>query len=76
MSPRLYGMSCGHLYCLNCWQGFFDVRISSSHNPVMECMEAKCQVRIADDFIMAILGDLRSALKYKKHIINEMIEVG
>ncbi|VDD76461.1 unnamed protein product [Mesocestoides corti] len=72
--PRLFGMSCGHMFCLECWKSFFNVRISSSHVPIIECMDTECTIRIPDDFILAVLNDLESALKHRQHILNEVIK--
>lgn len=74
-TARLFGMSCGHMFCLECWRAFFDVRISSSHVSVVECMAAKCNIRIPDDFIFAILNSPESVQKHRRHILNEVIEV-
>ncbi|VDK41229.1 unnamed protein product [Taenia asiatica] len=74
-TARLFGMSCGHMFCLECWRAFFDVRISSSHVSVVECMAAKCNIRIPDDFIFAILNNPESVQKHRRHILNEVIEL-
>ncbi|VDM34004.1 unnamed protein product [Hydatigera taeniaeformis] len=70
-TARLFGMSCGHMFCLECWRAFFNVRISNSHVSVVECMAAKCSIRIPDDFIFAVLNNPESVQKHRRHILNE-----
>ncbi|KAM7533313.1 hypothetical protein Aperf_G00000125915 [Anoplocephala perfoliata] len=73
-SPRLFGLSCGHMFCLECWRAFFDCRISNSQDPIVECMAVNCSVRVPDDFILAVINNPESILKHRRHILNAIIE--
>ncbi|KAM3180738.1 hypothetical protein ACTXT7_015721 [Hymenolepis weldensis] len=73
-SLRLFGMSCGHIFCLECWRAYFDYRISSSQASTVECMTANCSVRVPDDFILAVINNPETVEKHRRHILNESIE--
>ncbi|KAL7062346.1 hypothetical protein AAHC03_01656 [Spirometra sp. Aus1] len=72
-AARLYGMSCGHGYCLPCWQAYFEVQVQESNSANIECMDSRCNVCVTDNFVLLVLGESPKAARYRKILQNEMI---
>nr|VZI16921.1 unnamed protein product [Spirometra erinaceieuropaei] len=72
-AARLYGMSCGHGYCLSCWQAYFEVQVQEANSANIECMDSRCNVCVTDNFVLLVLGESPKAARYRKILQNEMI---
>uniref|UniRef100_A0A0N5AJR5 RBR-type E3 ubiquitin transferase n=1 Tax=Syphacia muris TaxID=451379 RepID=A0A0N5AJR5_9BILA len=65
---QLVGLSCGHQFCLSCWQEYIKTQMNEQFLLRIECMESGCSLYCLEDFVLQILkGHSKLIEKFKKH---------
>ncbi|XP_052780765.1 potential E3 ubiquitin-protein ligase ariadne-2-like isoform X1 [Mya arenaria] len=70
----MYDLSCGHMFCGECWDYFCQVQIQQGTTLGIQCMANDCDVLVPEDFLYSVLGkpDLRE--KYSRFSFLEYVK--
>ncbi|XP_069142389.1 potential E3 ubiquitin-protein ligase ariadne-2-like [Argopecten irradians] len=59
-------LSCGHVFCRECWDNYFQVQIQQGVTSGIECMENNCHILVPEDFLCRSLSKPELRDKYTK----------
>ncbi|VDP28746.1 unnamed protein product [Echinostoma caproni] len=69
----LYGLSCGHRFCADCWSSYLVLQVSEANSTDMRCMATSCDIFVPEDFLLTILKGSPMKDKYLKFIFRQMV---
>lgn len=53
---NLHGVSCGHMFCAQCWDVYCQVQIQQGITTGIECMGKDCDILVPEDFLCSVLS--------------------
>ncbi|KAA0196368.1 Ariadne RBR E3 ubiquitin protein ligase 2 [Fasciolopsis buskii] len=69
----LYGLSCGHRFCANCWSSYLALQVSEASGTDIQCMATSCNILVPEDFLLTILKGSPMKDKYLSFIFKQMV---
>ncbi|KAF5399973.1 RBR-type E3 ubiquitin transferase [Paragonimus heterotremus] len=72
-STGLYGLSCGHRFCADCWSCYLTAQISEGLITQLKCMAVSCGVSIPEDFVVTVIKGTPMKDKYLSIIFQRMV---
>ncbi|KAK3103964.1 hypothetical protein FSP39_023303 [Pinctada imbricata] len=68
-----YSLACGHTFCKDCWDNFFQIQIQQGITTGIECMEKDCNILVPEDFLCSALSkpelrDKYTQLSFTDHV--------
>ncbi|ESN94505.1 hypothetical protein HELRODRAFT_69165 [Helobdella robusta] len=73
-NENVCSLSCGHIYCNECWQTYFHVQIQSGHSTSIECMGRECDLLVPEDMVMNILTNPNMRDKYQEYMFKDHVK--
>ena len=62
-------LSCGHNFCVDCWENYLQEKINNSNVVKISCMQHGCSIVLTKDFIKKILNNDETLIKkYEKFL--------
>ncbi|VDP24058.1 unnamed protein product [Schistosoma margrebowiei] len=71
----LYGLSCGHRFCPDCWRSYLTIKIEEGSSIEIKCMSVGCNVLVIEDFLLTLLKNPTIKDKYLNLLFQRMVEV-
>ncbi|GAA52792.1 ariadne-2 [Clonorchis sinensis] len=68
----LYGLSCGHRYCSECWSSHLSIQVEALTLDI-KCMGQSCKISVPEDFLLSMLKGSPLRDKYQKFIFHRMV---
>lgn len=72
---ELYGLTCGHIFCTDCWNTYVRTQMQEGMGYKITCIGYKCSTLLDDDTVMKLTTDLNVRDKYKESIVNSFVQV-
>ncbi|CAL8074279.1 unnamed protein product [Calicophoron daubneyi] len=69
----LYGLSCGHRFCADCWLSYLSVQVEQGLSIEIKCMAVSCAITVAEDFLLTMLRGSPMKDKYLSFIFRRMV---
>lgn len=70
---EIFGMSCGHVFCKDCYYHHIQIKIDEGDALQLKCMQHDCKMRLLPDICSQLsFGDLYS--KYQKYLIRDYLQ--
>ncbi|CAH8576154.1 unnamed protein product [Schistosoma curassoni] len=70
----LYGLSCGHRFCPDCWRSYLTIKIEEGSSIEIKCMSVGCNVLVIEDFLLTLLKNPTVKDKYLNLLFQRMVE--
>jgi len=67
-------LSCGHMFCIDCWDQHFEVQIKQGASSTVQCMARDCQILAPEDFILDLLSKPELREKYQKFAFRDHVD--
>lgn len=75
VSPEgVHSLSCGHGFCSECWQTYFQYQIQYGHSTAIECMGKGCNILVPEDFVQNILTNSNLRDKYQEYAFKDHVK--
>lgn len=71
---HVLGLTCGHFFCRECWQMYFQVQIQSGLSTVIECMGKGCNILVHEDFVLSLLTNSILRDKYQEYTFSDHVK--
>lgn len=71
---KMFSLSCGHQFCKDCWDSFFQIQIQQGITTGIECMEKDCNILVPEDFICSALTKPDYRDKYSTRSFTDHVE--
>ncbi|CAC5397163.1 ARIH2 [Mytilus coruscus] len=71
---QMFSVSCGHQFCKECWDSFFQIQIQQGITTGIECMEKDCNILVPEDFICSALSKPDFRDRYSTRSFTDHIE--
>jgi len=71
---KIRKLSCGHMFCIDCWDQHFEVQITQGVSSTVQCMARECQILAPEDFILDILSKPELREKYQKFAFRDHVD--
>ncbi|XP_055349032.1 E3 ubiquitin-protein ligase ARIH2-like [Paramacrobiotus metropolitanus] len=65
---------CGHTFCADCWNAYFEAQVAEGKGYNILCMETDCAAVITEDFVHGHLRSAATRLKYRKQYTRDCID--
>lgn len=69
-------LSCGHLFCMECWQCFLQTQLRQGISSAISCMEPDCPILLPEDFALDMLKQADLRAKYQNFAFQDHVKVG
>ncbi|CAG7833712.1 unnamed protein product [Allacma fusca] len=74
-SSMMYGMECGHRFCVQCWNEYLTTKImEEGMGQTIACAAHNCPILVDDATVMKLLTDPKVKLKYQHLITNSFVQ--
>lgn len=70
----MYGSSCGHRFCRDCWQMYFQVQILGGTTTTLECMARECKILVPEDFVLNLVSNPKVRDKYQQYTFGDYVK--
>ncbi|CAH8519137.1 unnamed protein product [Schistosoma turkestanicum] len=70
----LFGLSCGHRFCPDCWRSYLTIKIEEGSSVEIKCMSVGCNVLVIEDFLLTLLKNSPVKDKYLNLLFQRMVE--
>lgn len=74
LTESCIGLSCGHLFCKDCWSTHLDTQVSSGIATSIECMAQGCHELVPEDFALDLLRKPALREKYLQFALTEYVQ--
>lgn len=75
-SSAMFGLECGHRFCISCWAEYLTTKIMSEGiGQTISCAAHNCDVLVDDETVKKLVPDAKVKLKYLHLITNSFVEV-
>lgn len=72
---EMYGLECGHLCCVDCWDGHLTSKVSDGPSCVYTlCPMFKCDKTVPYSFFQQLISNQEVKNKYKGYVLKNFIE--
>lgn len=71
---HVLGLTCGHVFCRDCWQMYFQVQIQSGMSTAIECMGKGCNILVHEDFVLSLLTNSHLRDKYQEYTFSDHVK--
>lgn len=73
MADTFSCLTCGHIFCKNCWDIYFQIQIKQGITTGIECMQKDCHILVPEDFLCNALSkpelrDKYTQLSFTDHV--------
>lgn len=55
-AKEMWGLTCGHYFCLDCWRAYAEAEINMGHN-IISCQAQNCKCKLPPNSIKQLCGD-------------------
>lgn len=69
----LKGLSCGHLFCRECWSNHLDIHVQNGITTEIECMAFGCKILVPEDFALNLLTKSSMRDKYMQFAFRDYV---
>ncbi|CAL8074760.1 unnamed protein product [Orchesella dallaii] len=74
-SLMMYGMECGHRFCVQCWSEYLTTKImEEGMGQTIACAAHNCPILVDDATVMKLVTDPKVKLKYQHLITNSFVQ--
>lgn len=74
ITEQFSSLSCGHLFCKECWKMHFDVQVAQGISTAISCMAQDCEVLVPEDFVLGLLTRTALRDKYQKLTVQDYVK--
>lgn len=74
ITEQFSSLSCGHLFCKECWKMHFEVQIAQGMSTAISCMAQDCEVLVPEDFVLALLTRTALRDKYQQFTFQDYVK--
>ncbi|XP_069669657.1 potential E3 ubiquitin-protein ligase ariadne-2-like isoform X1 [Periplaneta americana] len=71
---RFNSLSCGHLFCKDCWIMHFEIQITQGYSTSIGCMAQKCDVLAPEDFVLTLLSRPSIRHRYQRSAFQDYVK--
>lgn len=71
---KFYSLSCGHIFCNDCWMMHFEVQIDQGISTAISCMARECEVLAPEDFVLKRLSKANIREKYIQFTFQDYVK--
>ncbi|ELU14866.1 hypothetical protein CAPTEDRAFT_207577 [Capitella teleta] len=67
-------LNCGHQFCSECWEMYFQVQIKVGISTTLECMGKDCETLVPEDFVLSKVTSPALRDKYQKYTFRDHVK--
>ncbi|XP_073976847.1 E3 ubiquitin-protein ligase ari-2 [Rhodnius prolixus] len=71
---KFSSLSCGHLFCNECWSTHFEVQITQGVSTGISCMAQDCGLLAPEDFVLSLLTKMPQREKYQEFAFRDYVK--
>eukprot|EP01006_Ploeotia_vitrea_P037404 TRINITY_DN66126_c0_g1_i1.p1 TRINITY_DN66126_c0_g1~~TRINITY_DN66126_c0_g1_i1.p1 ORF type:complete len:673 (-),score=102.88 TRINITY_DN66126_c0_g1_i1:1202-3199(-) len=68
-----FGLSCGHIFCKDCWTTYITTKVKEGQSRDLRCMGFKCTLKVDDAVILNFVDD-ETKTKFTRALVESYID--